>query len=111
MQWLPQVVARRCNETRLGLVRFTQLACARLQRFEKPDILNRDHRLVGDGGSQLDFAFRKWPERLPQYDQDADRNATLHERDGNHRAISASLEPLMQLKITLHINDMNNFSL
>src|SRR4030095_10680477 len=107
MQWLPQVVARRCNETRLGLVRFTQLACARLQRFEKPDILNRDHRLVGDGSSQLDFAFRKWPECLPQHDQDTDRNALPHERDANHRTISATLEHLMQLKITLNINDMN----
>jgi len=104
-------VARRCNEARLGLVRFTQLACARLQRIEQPDVLNRDHRLVGDGGSQLDFAFSKWLECLPQHGQHADRNAFSQERDGNHRAISASLEPLMQLKVTLNINDMYNFSL
>jgi hypothetical protein len=94
----------------LGLVRFTQLACARLQRFEKPDILKHNHRLVGNGSGQLYFAFRKWPECLPQDDQDADRNAFPHERDGNHRAISARLEPLMQLNIILNINDMNNCS-
>ena len=104
-------MARRGNEARLGLVRFTQLLCARLQRFEQPDILKRHHRLVGNGGRQLDFAFRKWPPRLPQDHQDADRSAFPHERDGHHRAISASLERVMQLRIILPVDDMNNLSL
>src|SRR5512132_2549914 len=48
---------------------------------------------------------------MPQDNQDADRNAFPHEGDGHHRAISASLERVMQLRIILPVDDVNDLSL
>ena len=34
---------------------------ARLHLFEQPHVLDRDHRLVGEGGDELDLLFGKGP--------------------------------------------------
>ncbi len=39
----------------LLLQRFGQLARARLHLVEQPHVLDRNHRLVGEGGDQLDL--------------------------------------------------------
>jgi hypothetical protein len=39
-----------------------QLVCARTQFVEQSDIFNRDHRLVGEGLSQLDLLVGKGPD-------------------------------------------------
>ena len=46
---------------RLLLQRLGELARARLHLFKQPRILDGDHRLVGEGGDQLDLLVGKWP--------------------------------------------------
>ena len=45
-----------------GLVfeRLAELAGARLHLVEQPHILDRDHRLVGEGRDQLDLLVGEW---------------------------------------------------
>ena len=43
------------------LDRLRELARARLHLVEQPHILDRDHRLVGEGGDQLDLLVGEWP--------------------------------------------------
>ena len=37
-----------------------QFGLAIAQLIEKPGILNRDHRLIGEGGQELDFLVGEW---------------------------------------------------
>ena len=46
------------------LDRLRKLARARLHLVEQPHVLDRDHRLVGEGGDQLDLLFGEWPNLL-----------------------------------------------
>ena len=45
----------------LLLQRLGQLARARLHLVEQPHVLDRDHRLVGEGRDQLDLLVGEWP--------------------------------------------------
>ena len=53
LEMMPEDLRRR----RLLLQRLGQLACARLHLVEQPHVLDRDHRLVGEGLDQLDLLF------------------------------------------------------
>ena len=57
----PQDLARR----RLLLERFGEVAVARLQLLEQPDVLDGDDRLVGEGLEQRDLLVREGPGLLP----------------------------------------------
>src|SRR3984893_11734536 len=67
-----------------------QLARALLLSFEQPHVLDCDHRLVGEGGHQLDLLLRKWPHCATRENEDADRRAFAHERNGEHGAKTRS---------------------
>src|SRR5262249_19931582 len=64
--WL-QLVGRARNDVEhvtdrsLIVERFLDLARARLHLVEQPHVLDRDHRLVGEGGGQLDLLVGEWP--------------------------------------------------
>ena len=50
-----QLVAHVGEELRLVLARLRELAALVLDFVEQPHVLDRDHRLVGEGGDQLDL--------------------------------------------------------
>ena len=47
----------------LLLQRLREIARARLHLVEQPHVLDRDHRLVGEGGDQLDLLIGERPHR------------------------------------------------
>src|SRR5262249_33480160 len=47
-------------ELRFMLARLRQLPALVLDLVEQPHVLDRDHRLVGEGGHQLDLLLGKW---------------------------------------------------
>src|SRR5262245_17262358 len=50
-----------------------KLARARLHFVKESHVLDRDHRLVGEGSRQIDLFLGKWPRRPPRNHEDADR--------------------------------------
>ena len=73
----PQDLARR----RLLLERFGQRAVPRLQLGEQPHVLDRDHRLVGEGLENLDLPVREWAGLTSQHDDATDGRALALHRD------------------------------
>src|SRR6266568_5260029 len=69
---------RSCNHAkylarrRLLFERFTKLATTRLHLVEQTNILDCDHRLVGEGSDQLDLLISEWRYYLPAQCQHAD---------------------------------------
>ena len=55
-----QLVAHVGEELRLVLARLGELAALVLDFVEQPHVLDRDHRLVGEGGDQLDLLVGEW---------------------------------------------------
>jgi hypothetical protein len=53
---------------------FLDLARARLDLVEQPHVLDRDHRLVGEGGDQLDLLIGEWLDGGAHQANDADRH-------------------------------------
>ena len=47
---------------------------------EQPDVLDRDHRLGGEGGDQLDLLVGKRLDGLAHQGDDADRNTFAQQR-------------------------------
>jgi hypothetical protein len=43
------------NAPRFSWASLREFACARLHLVEQPHVLNGDHRLMGEGGKQLDL--------------------------------------------------------
>src|SRR5262249_49056452 len=62
-----------------------ELARARLDLIEQPHVLNRDHRLIGKGGHQLDFFLGERPYRSAQKRDYADGSPLSQKRDSEHR--------------------------
>jgi hypothetical protein len=54
-------VAHAGDELRLVLSRYLQLSVLVLNLVEQPGILDRDGRLVSEGGDQLDLLVGEWP--------------------------------------------------
>ena len=52
------------EELRLVLARLGELAALVLDFIEQPHVLDRDDRLVGEGGRQLDLLVGEWPDRV-----------------------------------------------
>ena len=58
-----QFMAHIGEELRLVLARFRELAALVLDFVEQPHVLDRDHRLVGEGPDKLDLLARERPNR------------------------------------------------
>ena len=69
------------------LARLGELAALVLDFVEKPDVLDCDHRLVGERGYQLDLLVAKRAYLGPVQSNDADRHAFAHQGDAQHGAL------------------------
>src|SRR5262249_48801033 len=56
----------------LPLKGFAQLLGARLHLVEQPDILNCDHRLVGEGRDKIDLLLGEWVNHSSRQEYDTD---------------------------------------
>ena len=65
---------------RLLLERLGELAVARLELLEQADVLDRDHRLGGEGLEQLDLLVRERPRARPPDEDAAQGRAVPQER-------------------------------
>ena len=54
------------------LDRLRKFAGARLHLLEQPHVLDGDHRLIGEGGDQLDLLVGEWPYGVTHQQHDAD---------------------------------------
>ena len=79
-----QLVAHAGEELRLVLARFSELAALVLDFVEQPHVLDRDHRLVGEGLDKLDLLFGKW---LNLGALQCDRRQSARPREGAVRRI------------------------
>jgi len=70
-----------------GLIfqRFFEVARARVQLIEQPDILDRDNGLVGKRLEEIDLCLRKRCDPTTRYGDRPDRIAVLQDRHGKCR--------------------------
>src|SRR5262249_40691008 len=66
--------------SRLPLQRFRQLAAARLQLLEQPNVLEGDHRLIGEDLEERDLRVREWLDLHPADDDCPDGDALAQQR-------------------------------
>ena len=71
-----------CCSKQLG-----EFARALLLRLEQPRVLDRDHRLVGEGGDQLDLLFSEGLNSCLPERKHANGNTLAQQRHTQHRAI------------------------
>src|SRR5215831_16163278 len=64
----------------------TQLRLSVAQFLEQPRILDRDHRLIGEAGGQLDLFFRKGFDARAANDENADERVLAKKRNAEDRA-------------------------
>ena len=84
-----QLVAHVGEELRLVLARELELAALVLDLVEQPHVLDRDHRLVGEGRDQLDLLVGERPHLGARQRQHADRDALAQHRNAEHGAETA----------------------
>ncbi len=68
---------------------FGELGGARLHLVEQPHVLDRDHRLVGKGGDQLDLPVGERPNLVTRQDDHADRAAFAQQRNAENGPVVA----------------------
>ncbi|MBA7467261.1 hypothetical protein ES707_02475 [subsurface metagenome] len=78
-------------DRRLLLQGFAQFFRAGLHLVEQADVLDGDHRLVGEGRDQLDLPFRVWLDDLAAEEQHADRLAAAHHRNAEQGTVAGDL--------------------
>ncbi len=86
-----QLMAHAGEELRLVLAGQFELAALVLDLVEQAYILDRDHRLVGEGGHQLDLPVGERPHHGARQRQHADRDALAQQRNAEQRAERAEL--------------------
>src|SRR4029453_13256503 len=93
--------------------RLAQLLGASLHLVEQSHVLDHDHRLVGEGGRQLDLLVGEWAHRTPGKHDDADGISLSQERNAEHRAVAGPFLgfPKSILRIRKKIGNMNRFRL
>ena len=81
----------------------------RLEFLEQPHVLDRDHRLVGEGRDQLDLLVGEGPDLGPPHHDGADEDALPEHRDAQDRPEARdplSLE-LFKLAIRQDVKDLD----
>src|SRR5262249_18518527 len=66
---------------------------------EQAHVLNRDHRLIGEGREQLDLLVCERPNRSPAKPEDADWYSLSHEGDAKRRSKSDNFLRIGQLVV------------
>ena len=81
---------------RRGLVfeRLRQLRGPRLHLLEQPDVVDRDHRLVGEGGHKLDLLVGERPHFRARENDHAEERPFAQERDAKHGALLSNVLPI-----------------
>src|SRR5262245_7132720 len=75
---------------RLLLQRFRELARARLHLIEQPHVLDRDHRLVGEGFKQFDLLLTECPRLRAYYGERADDHSLAEKRHADSSSDAGS---------------------
>jgi hypothetical protein len=90
--------------------RFAQVASTRLYFVEQPHILDRDHRLVGEGGHQVNLILRKRSHRGSYQRDHTDRGVLSQERHTKHGAEMTKPHSFRQsvFRISVNIGDVND---
>src|SRR5262249_27502099 len=93
----------------LLLQRLGKLARARLHLIEQPHVLDRDHRLVGEGLDQLDLLIGERPHACALQVKDTDWYPLPHERHSQHSMDTTEPGALKEcvFGISLNICDLN----
>jgi hypothetical protein len=97
----------------LLLQRLGELAGARLDLVEQPHVLDRDHRLVGEGGDQVDLLLRERLDPGAGQEQHADRGSLAQQRNAERGAIVAERQDTghVVFGVGLDVVHMNDASL
>src|SRR6516165_7677766 len=97
----------------LLLERFSEVARAHLYLVEQPHVLDRDQRLVGESGDELDLPVRERLDVIALETDDGDHYAVAQQRSPEHGALPADLLGLQHvvLGISQAIRQVNRFSL
>jgi len=97
------------EELRLVLARFRELPALILDFVEQPHVLDRDHRLVGEGDDQLNLLFGERPHPRTPQDDHADGRPFAYQRDAQPRAKAGNPLGLVErpLRIGEDIGNMN----
>src|SRR5262249_52293252 len=92
------------------LYRLGKLAGARLHLLEQPHVLDRDHRLIGEGNSKLDLLVGEGLDSSALENDHADRRSFPYQRNAENGADTAETCPLQESEfgIGLDIRDMND---
>ena len=90
-----------------------ELAALVLDLVEQPHVLDRDHRLVGEGRDQLDLLVGERPHLGARQRQDADRDALAQHRNAEHGAKAAQSLRLGQgvVRVGQHVGNVNDLCL
>ena len=106
------MTCRHLGGRRLLLQRLAKLARARLHLVEQPHVLDRDHRLVGEGGDQLDLLISERLNVEPRRHQDADELPVAQQRHAQHSAVLFHAACLQQgqFGIGVGVRDMDGFA-
>ena len=88
-------------------------SCALLHVVEKPHILDRDYRLIGEGGNQLNLFFGERLDDRSHQANGADRDALAQQRHSKHRTILATalIFKIVVLRVCQTIWQMNGLLL
>src|SRR5262249_31179162 len=89
-----------------------KFARARLHVLEQPHVLDRDHRLIREGGDQLDLLVGKRSRLGACQCQHADRVALAQHRNGENRAKTAESLCFCPsvLRVSPYVRDMNDLA-
>jgi len=108
-----QFVAHAGEKLRLVPVRQFELAALVLDFVEQPHVLDRDHRLVGEGFDQFDLLVSKRPHDSAVQVKHADRDRLAQERHTEQCAKSGFLLNFDQgvFRVGYNIDDLNRLAL
>ena len=81
--------AEHLGRRRLMLQGLAQFCVAFLQLFEQPDILDGDHRLVGEGLYERDLLLGERLDYVVSESNYADWNTFSHQGNGKHSSIAS----------------------
>ncbi|MGX1291699.1 hypothetical protein AB7M75_001607 [Bradyrhizobium ottawaense] len=81
------------------------------RRIEQADILDRDHRLIGEGLQQPHMMLSEGADRTARRDDDADSLALAHQRREQHAAIAAGAGDVAGGRLELGVGQLRRRTL
>ena len=108
-----QLVAHAGEELRLVLAGDLELLALLLDLVEQPRVLDRDHRLRGEGLQQIDRAFRKLARLFAADHQRADNPIGTEQGHDQQRAEAGADDDIedWRFRLGLHVGNLNRHTL